>query len=108
MKCTTNPVATEVLDNLEAVCLRSSLDCSADTIDGLTSAGLLHGLLKGRAGGMAQARLLRVGRGHKFRSSGIGEVASQLSRNIDVQYVACSNHSITWDAVCRLLVDADA
>lgn len=75
MKCTTDPVATDVLDSLAAVCLRSSLNCGADAIDGRASVSMLHGLLEGRASGMAQARLQWADREHTNRSSGNGEIA---------------------------------
>jgi hypothetical protein len=41
MKRASNSMATEVLNNLEAVCFGSSLNCSADAIDGQTSARIL-------------------------------------------------------------------
>ena len=57
---------------------------------------------------MAEAGLDGVAGRHDAGAAGVGKVAVQLGRDVDVEHIARADDAVTGDAVSGFFVDADA
>ena len=101
-------VAAEVLDDLEAVGAGGAFDGGANAANGHAGAGAAW-RPAGPGGGMAEAGLTGGCRAARRGAAGVGKVAVQLGRDVDVEHIARARMTrSTGDAVSGFFVDADA
>src|SRR5690554_3339220 len=108
MQAAPNAMTGEIPNRLETVRLRGTLNRSTDSVDGSTRFSLGECIFQGQLSGVAQARLKLGYRRNDDRSTGIGEIASKLCGDIDVNNIPCLNNSRSWNAVRGLLIDTYA
>src|SRR5690606_17568729 len=105
---TPDAVTGEVANDLEAVRLRDALRRPADLVDPPPVARLRDGIAQRAPRRMAKPVLEGVRRRHDARAAGIGKVAVEHGRDVDVHDVAGPDHPVSGHAVRGLLVHADA